>query len=82
MIKETEISKISNKQIEQYHMYLKYAMDEFIGKLITIKSSIKEAIIDELIKKHPSISRRDVEKSISEMVENKIKTNLKIEFEG
>lgn len=82
MISEKEIEKIGNRHIELHHMYLKYAMDSFVGALQTIKSSIKTSIIEDIIKKHPEVKDRDVEATVSQMVEQKIKMTIKIEFEG
>ena len=82
MINQKEIQKISNKQINDHEIYLRYAMDSFVGSLTTIKASIKSHIVDDILKKNPKEDMKKLSQQISDMVEQKIKTTIRIEFEG
>jgi hypothetical protein len=81
MISEKEIEKICNKQIQSHQPYMSYAMQDFIAELDTVKSSIVNTIIQDIMRKDPEVKRKDIEGKIREMVEGKIPITIKISFE-
>lgn len=81
MASEKEIEKICNKNIQSHQQYISYAMQDFVAELDTIKSSIINSVIHEIMSKDASIKRRDIEPDIKKMVEVKLPITIKISFE-
>jgi hypothetical protein len=81
MINEKEIDKICNRHIQSHQQYITYAMQDFVADLNTVKSSIVNTIIQDMMRKDPEIKRKDIEDKVRSMVETKIPITIKISFE-
>jgi len=77
---KTIVDRVIAKQIDAYHIYLKYAMDDFIMELDTIKQSIANSVKKDLLSRHVAITP-EIEQQIVTMVEKKLSTIAKIKFE-
>jgi hypothetical protein len=81
MLSEKDIEKICNRNIQSHQQYLNYAMQDFVAELNTVKSSIVNTIIQDIMRKDPDVKKKDIEDKIKNMVEEKIPITIKISFE-
>ena len=77
---KTIVDKVISKQIDSYHIYLKYAMDDFIMELGTIKKSIANSVKKDLAGRQVSITP-EMEQQIKDMIEEKLSIIAQIKFE-
>lgn len=75
------IEKSVNKQVDSYQTYLRYAMENFVKELESIKVSITESVMQDLKKKDNKMDNIEMEKRVKEMVNAKLKVLVEIDFE-
>lgn len=80
-MRNPETEKITEKKIEMYSIYLRYAIQSFAKEIESIRASIKNSVMEELKAKNPDMDYADVEKRVQKIIDTKLSVVAKIDFE-
>ncbi len=80
-MRNPETEKITDKKIQLYSIYMKYAMEGFAKQIASIKTSIAVSVMQELKDKNPDLDSVQVEKQVRKTIDAKLSVLAKIDFE-
>lgn len=80
-MRHPESEKVTNKKIQLYGTYMRYAMENFAKEIASIKASIASSVMEELKAKNPDLDSIEVEKQVRKIIDKKLSVLAKIDFE-
>ena len=80
-MRHPETEKVTDKKIQLYSIYMRYAMESFAKEIASIKVSIASAVMEELKTKNPDMDTPEVEQRVKKIIDGKLSVLAKIDFE-